>query len=70
MKILNQKSMDEKLTQAASVVPEKMVSEIKSFILSTDDSPRMTPSSTISIRTDLRPIESWTGRARCGHSST
>jgi hypothetical protein len=30
----------------------------------------MTPSSTISIRTDLRPIESWTGRARCGHSST
>lgn len=37
MKILNQKSMDEKLTQAASVVPEKMVSEIKSFILSTDD---------------------------------
>ena len=37
MKILNQKSLDEKLRQAASVVPEKMVSEIKSFVLSTDD---------------------------------
>ena len=37
MKILNQKSMDEKLQQAAPVVPEKMVNEIKSFILSADD---------------------------------
>ena len=37
MKILNQKSMDEKLSQAARVVPQNIVSEIKSFILSTED---------------------------------
>jgi len=37
MKILNQKSFDEKLKQAAAVVPEKLVSEIRSFILSADD---------------------------------
>jgi len=37
VKILNQKSLDEKLKQAASIVPEKMVNEIRSFILSADD---------------------------------
>ncbi len=37
MKILNQKSMDEKLRQAGPVASEKMVNEIKSFILSADD---------------------------------
>ncbi|MGO9311021.1 MAG: DUF5939 domain-containing protein [Spirochaetia bacterium] len=37
MKILNQKSLDEKLRQASPAVSEKMVSEIKSFVLSADD---------------------------------
>ena len=37
MKILNQKSLDEKLRQASLIVPEKMVSEIRSFILSAED---------------------------------
>src|SRR5271169_2650140 len=37
MKILNQKSMDEKLSQAARVVPQNILSEIKSFILTTGD---------------------------------
>jgi hypothetical protein len=37
MRILNQKSLDEKLRQAASVLPEKIVDEIKSYILSADD---------------------------------
>jgi class 3 adenylate cyclase len=37
VKILNQKSLDEKLQQASSVVPRKMVNEIKSFVLSVND---------------------------------
>ena len=37
MKVLNQKSMDEKLAQAASVVKEPLLSELKSFILSAGD---------------------------------
>lgn len=37
MKILNQKSLDEKLQQALEVVPEELVNEIKSFLLSTGD---------------------------------
>jgi len=37
MKILNQKSLDEKLRQAAGVVPEQIVNEIKGFILSAPD---------------------------------
>ena len=37
MKILNQKSLDEKLKQASSIVPEKMVNEIRDFVLSADD---------------------------------
>ena len=37
MKILNQKSMDEKLAQAARVAPQNIISEIRSFILSAPD---------------------------------
>ncbi|HVO40365.1 MAG TPA: DUF5939 domain-containing protein [Spirochaetia bacterium] len=37
MKILNQKSLDDKLRQAAGVVPEQVVNEIKGFILSAPD---------------------------------
>jgi class 3 adenylate cyclase len=37
MKVLNPKSLDEKLRQAQGFVPEKMVNEIKSFLLSTGD---------------------------------
>ncbi len=37
MKVLNQKSFDEKLRQAASVVPGSIVEEVKSFLLSADD---------------------------------
>jgi adenylate cyclase len=37
VKILNQKSLDEKLGQAAAVIPGKTVSEIRDFILSADD---------------------------------
>jgi class 3 adenylate cyclase len=37
MKILNQNSFDEKLRQAASAVPGKIVDEIRSFILSAED---------------------------------
>lgn len=37
MKVLNQKSLDEKLRQAASVVNEPLLSEVKSFLLSADD---------------------------------
>ena len=37
MKILNQKALDEKLQQASPVVPERIVNEVKSFLLSADD---------------------------------
>ena len=37
MKILNQKSFDEKLKQASTVVPPKMVDKIRGFVLSVDD---------------------------------
>ncbi|MGA2480674.1 MAG: DUF5939 domain-containing protein, partial [Spirochaetia bacterium] len=37
MKILNQKSLDEKLRQASSVVPGEIVVEIKRFLLSVND---------------------------------
>ena len=37
MKILNQKSFDEKLRQAATEVPEKTIEEIRNFILSADN---------------------------------
>jgi class 3 adenylate cyclase len=37
VKILNQKSLDEKLQQALTVVPGNMVDEIKSFVLSVND---------------------------------
>jgi adenylate cyclase len=37
MKILNQKSLDEKLKQASSVVPVSIVNEVKAYLLSADD---------------------------------
>ncbi len=37
MKVVNQKSLDEKLRQAASVVPGPIVDEVKKFLLSADD---------------------------------
>jgi class 3 adenylate cyclase len=37
VKVLNQKSLDEKLRLAASVVPAAVVNEVKSFLLSADD---------------------------------
>jgi adenylate cyclase len=37
MKVLNQKSMDEKLTRAASVVTEPLLAEVRDFILSATD---------------------------------
>ncbi len=37
MKVLNQKLMDEKFRQAASVVKEPLLDELKSFVLSADD---------------------------------
>lgn len=37
MKILNQKALDEKLQQVSPVVPDRIVNEVKSFLLSADD---------------------------------
>lgn len=37
MKILNQKSLDEKLRQASPAVPDKIVNEIRNYLLSADD---------------------------------
>jgi hypothetical protein len=37
MKILNQKSLDDKLRQAGTVVPGPLVNEVKDFLLYADD---------------------------------
>ncbi len=37
MKVVNQKSLDEKLRQAESAVPRSIVGEVRSFLLSADD---------------------------------